>query len=118
MCNNEYIIRNYLFLRRAQAYTKKKLRYFNRKYIKYRNNKKIAKLYYRNRKSFNKKTFSKKRTYNTEISENFDFDIESNLLNSKKKENEETAAILRKAVSKIFFFNWVANFGAFVYIIN
>ena len=102
--NSEHFIRNCLFFRRAQAYIKK-LRYFSRKYIKYRNNKKVTKLHYRNRKSFNKKTFSKKRAYNAEISENFNFEIKLNSLNLEEEEDKETAAILRKAASKIFSFN-------------
>ena len=82
------------------------MRYFSRKYTKYKNNKKVTKLYYRDRKGFNKKIFSKKRAYNVEISENFDFDIElSLLLDLKEEENKETAAISRKAASKIFFFD-------------
>ena len=115
--NNEHFIRNYLFLRRAQAYIKK-LRYFSRKYTKYRDNKKVTKLYYRDRKSFNKKIFSKKRAYNAEISENFNFEIKLNSLNLKEEEDKKTAAILRKAASKISFFNWVADFGVSAYIIN
>ena len=82
------------------------MRYFDRKYTKYKNNKKITKLYYRNRKNFNKKTFSKKRAYNVEISEDFDFDIKLNLLlNLKEEENKETAVISRKVINKIFFFD-------------
>ena len=103
--NSEHFIRNYLFLRRAQVYTKKELRYFSRKYTKYKNNKKIEKLYHRKKKGFNKKIFLKKYTYNAEISENFDFDIKLNLLNLEKEENRETVVILRKITSKIFSFN-------------
>ena len=86
------------------------MRHFGRKHTKYKNNKKVTKLYYRDRKGFNKKTSSKKRAYNAEISEDFDFDIKLNsLLNLEEEEDRETAAISRKAASKIFFFDWVSQ---------
>ena len=93
------------------------MRHFGRKHTKYKDDKKTSKLYYR--KGYIKKNSSKKRAYNAEISEDFDFDIELNLLSdSEEKEDKKTAAILRKAASKIFFSDWVADFGVFAYIIN
>ena len=86
------------------------MRHFGRKHTKYRNDKKATKLHHRDRKGFNKKTFSKKRAYNAEISEDSDFDIELSLLsNLEEEEDGETAVISRKAANKIFFFDWVSQ---------
>ena len=116
--NGEHFVRDCPFLRRAQAYTKKELRHFGRKHTKHRNDKKATKPYHRDRKGFNKKNSSKKRAYNAEISEDSDSDIESSSSDLEEEEDGETAAISRKAASKISFFDWVADSGASAHITN